>query len=167
MKNKTSLVAFCLVVIVFSLIAGMFYSNLKKEPEKIAIEPDQLKIQTGIKDTQSNPANAGKDKTADVDFGPYMADLQRRIKRAWFPPKGNESKRVVVVFKVHSNGRMSNLRLDKSSDVKIADQAALKAVENAAPFRPLPAGSPPDVDIQFTFDYNVFKSGQRAHSAGK
>jgi len=96
---------------------------------------------------------------ADVDFGPYMADLQRRIKRAWFPPKGNESKRVVVVFKVHKGGELSNLRLDHSSGVAVADQAALKAVENAAPFRPLPAGANDDVDIQFTFDYNVFNGG--------
>jgi TonB family protein len=88
-----------------------------------------------------------------------MADLQRRIKRAWFPPKGNESKRVVVVFKVHANGTMSNLRLVTSSGAAIADQAALKAIENAAPFRPLPDGAPTDVDIQFTFDYNVFAGG--------
>jgi TonB family protein len=96
---------------------------------------------------------------ADVDFGPYMADLQRRIKRAWFPPKGNESKRVVVVFKVHRGGELSNLRIDHSSGVAVADAAALKAVENAAPFRPLPAGASEDVDIQFTFDYNVFNGG--------
>ncbi len=96
---------------------------------------------------------------ADVDFGPYMADLQRRIKRAWFPPKGNESKRVVVQFKVHKGGELSNLRIDHSSGLAIADQAALKAVENAAPFRPLPPGASDDVDIQFTFDYNVFGGG--------
>ncbi|MFN8656721.1 MAG: TonB family protein [Candidatus Obscuribacterales bacterium] len=98
---------------------------------------------------------------ADVDFGPYMADLQRRIKRAWFPPKGNESKRVVVVFKIHKMGELSHLRIDHSSGVAVADQAALKAVENAAPFRPLPNGAPDDVDIQFTFDYNVFGGGGR------
>jgi TonB family protein len=98
---------------------------------------------------------------ADVDFGPYMADLQRRIKRAWFPPKGNESKRVMVIFKIHKNGELSALRLDHSSGVAIADDAALKAVQNAAPFRQLPPGAPNDVDIQFTFDYNVFGGGGR------
>lgn len=96
---------------------------------------------------------------ADVDFGPYMADLQRRIKKCWFPPRGNESKRVVVVFKVHTDGTLSDLRIDKSSTVAVADQAALKAVNDAAPFRPLPPGAPSDVDIQFTFDYNVFGGG--------
>lgn len=98
---------------------------------------------------------------ADVDFGPYMADLQRRIMRAWFPTKGEESKRVVVVFKIHRGGELSHLRLDRSSGTTIADQAGLKAIVNAAPFRPLPDGAPEDVDIQFTFDYNVFGGGQR------
>jgi TonB family protein len=88
-----------------------------------------------------------------------MADLQRRIKKHWFPPKGNESKRVMVVFKVHSGGELSDLRIDHSSGVQIADKAALDSVQNAAPFRPLPAGAPDAVDIQFTFDYNVFNGG--------
>lgn len=111
----------------------------------------------GNPDKGAKPGRPSLSAQRDVDFGPYMADLQRRIKRAWFPPKGNESKRVVVVFKVHTNGTMSALRLVTSSGMAIADQAALKAVQNAAPFRPLPDGAPPDVDIQFTFDYNVFK----------
>lgn len=119
----------------------------------------------GVKGNPDPNANPGGRPSvaaqADVDFGPYMADLQRRIKRAWFPPKGTESRRVVVVFKIHRGGELSHLRLDRSSGVAIADQAALKAVENAAPFRPLPAGAPEDVDIQFTFDYNVFGGGGR------
>jgi TonB family protein len=51
------------------------------------------------------------------------------------------------------------LRLVTSSGVAIADKAALQAVENAAPFRTLPPGASDDVDIQFTFDYNVFAGG--------
>lgn len=96
------------------------------------------------------------------DWGPYMADLQRRIKRQWYPPKDLESRTVKVMFKVHRDGQMSNLRLLKSSGIGIADQAAMKAVEAAAPFRSLPAGAGDDVDIEFTFDYNVFGGGGSA-----
>ena len=95
----------------------------------------------------------------DIDFGPYMADLQRKIKLSWVKPKGNESKRIVVQFKIHRDGTLSNLMIDHSSGVAVADQAALKAVENAAPFKQLPDGAPNDVDIQFTFDNNVFGGG--------
>lgn len=106
---------------------------------------------------ESNPApnnNRGRstDAQANLDFGLYMADLQRRIKKHWFPPKGKQYKRVVVVFKVHTGGELSDLRIDHSSGVQLADNAALKAVEDAAPFRPLPYGWPSDVDSQFVFE---------------
>ncbi len=130
----------------------------------ISISPSVPKSGGGGDGAQGNTEGpAGKPSVAaqaDVDFGPYMADLQRRIKRAWFPPRGQESRRVVVVFKVHSQGELSDLRIDKSGGTAIADQAALQAVQNAAPFRPLPPGAPSVVDIQFTFDYNVFSGGR-------
>lgn len=99
----------------------------------------------------------GIDAVREPDFGPYMRELQRRIKMNWDPPKGNESKRVVLLFKIARDGRLLSARIFKSSGVPNADKAALNAVELTAPFRPLPPdfrGS--SIDIQFTFDYNVF-----------
>lgn len=99
----------------------------------------------------------GIDAVREPDFGPYMRELQRRIKMNWDPPKGNESKRVVLLFKIAKDGRLLSVRVFKSSGIPNSDRAALNAVELTAPFRPLPAdfkgGS---IDIQFTFDYNVF-----------
>jgi len=96
---------------------------------------------------------------APINFGPYMNDLQRRIKQNWFPPKDTADRKIVVVFKIHKHGELTDLRLEKSSGLSNADQAALKAVENAAPFRSLPAGAAENIDVQFTFDYNVFNGG--------
>lgn len=99
----------------------------------------------------------GIDSIREPDFGPYMRELQRRIKMNWDPPKGNESKRVVLLFKIAKDGRLLSVRVFKSSGIPNADKAALNAVELTAPFRPLPSdfrGS--SIDIQFTFDYNVF-----------
>jgi len=89
-----------------------------------------------------------------------MADLQRRIKRAWYPPRGEETRRVVVIFKIHSNGELSHLRLTAPSGSAEADRQAMTAVENAAPFQHLPKGASEDADIQFTFDYKVFDGGR-------
>ena len=103
--------------------------------------------------------NPGIDALKEPDFGPYMRDLQRRIKMNWDPPKGNESKRVVLLFKISKDGRLLSNRVSKSSGLQSADQAALRAVELTSPFKPLPAdfkGS--SIDIQFTFDYNVFNA---------
>ena len=91
-----------------------------------------------------------------------MADLQRRIKMNWDPPKGNESKRVVLLFKIARDGRLLSCRVYKSSGLASADNAAMQAVELTAPFRPLPANfRGQSVDIQFTFDYNVFGASYR------
>ena len=88
---------------------------------------------------------------------PYMRELQRRIKLNWDPPKGNESKTVVLLFKIAKDGRLLSSKVHKSSGLPTADQAALKAVELTAPFRPLPADfKGQNIDIQFTFDYRVF-----------
>lgn len=113
-----------------------------------------------------NPSGGGGrpgiDAVAAPDFGPYMRDLQRRIKMNWDPPKGNESKRVVLLFKIARDGRLLSCSVYKSSGLQAADRAAINAVHATAPFRPLPAnfkGS--SVDIQFTFDYNVFGGSYR------
>ncbi len=105
-----------------------------------------------------NPKGApGIDAVKEPDFGPYMRELQRRIKMNWEPPKGNESKRVVLLFRIGRDGRLLSNKVLKSSGLAVADNAAKAAVELTAPFKPLPPeykGS--SVDIQFTFDYNVF-----------
>lgn len=99
----------------------------------------------------------GIDAIREPDFGPYMRELQRRIKMNWDPPKGNESKRVVLLFKIAKDGRLLSCSVLKSSGLQSADKAALNAVHLAAPFRPLPPEyKGANIDIQFTFDYNVF-----------
>lgn len=99
----------------------------------------------------------GIDAIKEPDFGPYMRDLQRRIKMNWNPPKGNESKRVVLMFKIAKDGRLLSCSVFKTSGLQSADQAALDAVKLTAPFKPLPAEyKNSSIDIQFTFDYNVF-----------
>lgn len=91
------------------------------------------------------------------DEGAYMGDLYRRVKRAWFPPPGNMPITVEVSFTVHKDGQKTRLRVASSSGLRIVDSAALKAVENASPFRPFPGMFPDELTIKFTFDYNPVK----------
>jgi TonB family protein len=105
----------------------------------------------------------GVDALKEPDFGPYMKDLQQRIKQSWRPPRGNESKRVVVVFRVDQQGKLEDIRVSKSSGVVMADQAAIAAVQKIFPFRPLPEDyAEENIDIEFTFDYNVFGDKKRS-----
>lgn len=99
----------------------------------------------------------GIDARAEPDFGPYIAELQRRIRRNWTPPDDREDKTVVLVFTISKDGRLMGISTKRSSGVQTADAAARLAVERSAPFRPLPAEYRGNtVSVEFTFDYNVF-----------
>lgn len=89
---------------------------------------------------------------ADMNFGPYMLQVQRRIKRSWSPP-GGQTAVVKVHFKIHTGGRLSSLRLVRSSGNGSYDEAALQAVRMASPFMPLPEGRTAPLDIEFDFSY--------------
>jgi TonB family protein len=95
------------------------------------------------------------------NYGPYMEQLRIRIQRDRIPPMS--SGRIVVVFKIHLNGELSDLHIIQYSDDAAADKQALKAVENATSSLPpprapemllwtMPKGSEEHTEIQFTFD---------------
>jgi len=106
---------------------------------------------------QSSSYQSNDSSSDDVNFGPYMRELQRRIKRNWHPPRGSQSKRVVVLFKVSKDGGLLELNIKESSGDSETDDVALEAIKMSTPFRSLPSEyKGKDIDIQFKFDYNVF-----------
>lgn len=151
-----------------TLLGSFTFVRLPAELEKIELNlsfmsdgnMNMVEISTPSLWDPENFVRKRKAAFPDVDFGPYMADLQRRIKRAWFPPKGEEMKRVVVVFRLGAHGELLDLRLDHSSGSPAADEAAMNAMRQSK-FRPLPEGAKAPIDIQFTFDYSVYSGGGR------
>lgn len=99
----------------------------------------------------------GIDAIAEPDFGPYLAELQRRIRRNWAPPEDREDKTVVLLFTISKDGRLLSINTKRSSGYANADAAARAAVERSAPFRALPPEyRNSSINVEFTFDYNVF-----------
>ena len=99
------------------------------------------------------------DNPSEVDFAPYMRELQRRIKSNWHPPVNYDSKRVSVFMKIDKAGNLLACSIYQSSGYKNADKSVLDAVYKTAPFRPLPDEyNGKTVDIIFTFDYYVFSN---------
>ncbi len=100
----------------------------------------------------------------DVNFTPYMTKIQKIIKKNWNPPKGNSSKRVVAIFIVYKDGKIADdIRIVQSGG-KQMDFCAISAIKASVPLPPLPdAFNGKSVDIQFSFDYNVF-ARREAHN---
>jgi TonB family protein len=154
-KRKNRKLAIIVVSAILVSAGGLGFSIMGSGPGSVPVTPVISPPIAPPGPTASVPEPA----EVDVDFGPYMASMQRRIKRAWFPHSSDVSKHTAVLFKINREGVLSGLRVKRSSGLASEDAAALAAVENAAPFQHLPAGAPESVDIEFSFDYNVFSAG--------
>ncbi|RMG56440.1 MAG: TonB family protein, partial [Acidobacteria bacterium] len=74
--------------------------------------------------------------------GAYLAYLERTIYRYWqIPPEANlltQSVSLTIEFEIAKDGRLLSLRLYNSTGMRSLDRAAMRAIQMAAPFRPLP-----------------------------
>ncbi len=101
-------------------------------------------------------ADLGVDVAEDTDYGPFMADLEKRIKRNWLPPRHESSKKVVLMIFVARDGQVVKIDIQKSSGSKEADDAAIQSVHASAPFMAFPPKVKEDIlPVEFAFDYNV------------
>lgn len=99
----------------------------------------------------------GVDVAQDADFGPFMSELEKRIKKHWIPPRGSESRKVLLLFYLARDGKLVKIETKKTSGDEETDRAAMAAVEKSTmPFLPFPPEVKEDVlPVEFTFDYNV------------
>ena len=98
----------------------------------------------------------GEHDIQGFEFEPYIKECNRRITACGFDPKAiNETKQVIVTCTIGRDGKVTNIHLDHTPAASGSDQEALKAVRKAAPFPPLPPGSPNSVDVQFTLEYKM------------
>ena len=96
----------------------------------------------------------------DCDFGPYMKDLQTKIKSDWrnifypYAPKYKENTTAKVLFKLDKNGNLLNVKMYPSSGYAEFDDFALKAVNRNTPYKPLPSCyEKQDIDVLMTFEF--------------
>jgi colicin import membrane protein len=84
-----------------------------------------------------------KADTASLRFQVYYADVGERVRRNWVLPQAlvedTTGLEAVVVARIGRDGRLSKVWLEKKSKNRRFDASALRAVERAAPFPPLPS----------------------------
>jgi len=74
----------------------------------------------------------------DFKFGYYIDQLLSAIDSKWVrPPLGNDVK-AIISFRIQRDGSLTDLQVAQSSGYNSFDLAALRAVQNASPFAPLP-----------------------------
>lgn len=82
-------------------------------------------------------AIAGLDNP-DFRFGYYLDQLLSAIDAQWVRPPLGDGVQATISFRIGRDGRMSDLQVAVSSGYNSFDLAALRAVQNASPFPPLP-----------------------------
>lgn len=115
----------------------------QQKPISVTVEEEVPAI-AKPESSQQNPA---------IDLGPYMHDLQLRIRSFWHPKNAlSHQNPVQISFSVDQSGNVHGVKLEKSSGSEAWDQAAMKAITDASPFKPLPPEQKCPIDILFTFD---------------
>jgi protein TonB len=90
--------------------------------------------------TKKSGGGAGKTNNGgSAAVSKYPGLVQAKVARAAKRPKGASSGEAVVSFTVNAAGGVTRVALARSSGNDAVDQAALAAVNRAAPFPPIPA----------------------------
>jgi TonB family protein len=97
--------------------------------------------------------------TTWYDWGPYAAEMVRKIKLHWDVPelarlgwKG----RLTVRFYILADGRVADAKILRSSGIPPFDFAAFQAIVKSSPFRPLPDDLHEEREgVTVTFFYNM------------
>ncbi|HVR97769.1 MAG TPA: energy transducer TonB [Thermoanaerobaculia bacterium] len=109
-------------------------------------EPEDRGDQTGRRGSATgNPLGttafgseiAGLDNP-DFTYGYYLDRLLSLINDKWERPSLGSGIRAIISFRIERDGRMTDLRVSESSGYNTFDLAAMRAVQNASPFPPLP-----------------------------
>jgi TonB family protein len=92
---------------------------------------------------------------ADSPFAWYLSRVKAKIAERW-AGKALPGQQPVAVFEITREGQISRLAIEKSSGNTDYDQAALRAITEANPFPPLPAGLAATLPITLDFDFASF-----------
>jgi protein TonB len=97
------------------------------------------------------------------DFGSrfswYVQAVQRRISSNWLQstvdPSVAYAPRVIVTFTILRDGTVTNIQIQRSSNIYSVDNSAVRAVQTSSPLQSLPGGyTGSEVNVQFWFDFH-------------
>lgn len=129
---------------------------------KTDVKPDSDR--TGAVGKEAAPGPPGETPTmgsvsidgGNFPFASYISRMRQKIATTWEVPAGTEGleRSAVVFFRVHKDGSVSNVEVEKSSALQLFDRSCQRAVIEAAPLPPLPREYNDEfVAVHFSFVY--------------
>lgn len=101
-----------------------------------------------------NDSTVPENLLQDRDTAKYIQKVQTKIKKGWKPYRIGYNYKIIATFKIKDDGSISDLKIKKPSNFNEANNAALIAINKAAPFqKPKLIINGEYLDIEFTFDY--------------
>lgn len=142
-------------------VEGKFEDNIVKsdEPPPVTTPPPPEQVTAQDQPTQVailTEQSSGLARTAGSSTArsEYLGQLRDVLEKSKVNPRTRIAGTVVVKFKVGTNGQLLSREVASSSGSKVLDDAAVAALDRAAPFPPMPqeaAAEPMIVSVPFKF----------------
>jgi len=143
--------------------------NKESTPVTVTRKGDSNVLKTGISAGEGGGSGGGSGGGTGGGYGPgsgtgtgffpyayYIETLKNKVSASWYSGLVAPGQRgqflVVVDFKILRDGRIQDLKIAQNSGISSLDLSALRAIENSAPFPPLP-GDYPYSYLPISFDF--------------
>ncbi|MBD1998114.1 TonB family protein [Oculatella sp. FACHB-28] len=142
-------------------------SDLPTSPDQIADQtaaPFEAALNLGQEFAQIANSNRtasnefGIDAEQDPIWGDYLAEMNQQIEQQWqrIQVDVDATRSVKVRFTVDQSGELTEWEVTQPSGLAIADEAAIQAIQQSAPFEPLPpAANQQPLTRTLTFYYSI------------
>ncbi len=133
-----------------SLLGGDYKKTLANGGGDAFFSPEALAYKDVLNPSQLNALK-------DIDLSDYFAEVKRRVKSNWNPSYRAEEYTTYLSFNIEKNGQITGLKVTQSSGSEKVDRESLDAVQNSAPFAPLPPKFPLEaLEVQFSFNIYIY-----------
>lgn len=147
--------------------------NAKKKPAPVAAVPNKYREQQQDAPNQvystagqrlaspmigrngGGDVRPGDNTPFGTQFGYYRDILTQRVSQAWQAPSARAGNPVMVTFVIRRDGSVpaNTIQVRQSSGNPMLDLSARRAIQDASPFPPLPAGfNRNEAEIEFWFE---------------
>lgn len=139
-------------------------ASTNKYREKQVDRPNQLYSQTGqalvsplIGQAGAGGVGVGLGSPFGNRFGYYVDLIRQKVAQKWrtgdVDPRIRSAPPAIVTFWIRRDGSVTGVRIEQTSGNMALDLSAQRAIADAAPFPPLPAGyDKNEVSIEFWFE---------------